>query len=38
VHLLKQQTPWLFNAAIWSTKFVCLKCKEEIGIGGFRGE
>ncbi len=38
VREIKKQSPFLFESAVWTTKFRCVKCREEIGISGVRGE
>ena len=38
VRELKKQSPFLFEFAVWTTKFRCVKCREEIVISGARGE
>ena len=35
---LKKQSPEIFDFAIWTAKFYCTKCREEIKISGHRGE
>jgi hypothetical protein len=35
---LKKQSPWLFDAAVWTTKFKCVECGTVIVISGTRGE
>lgn len=35
---IKKLSPWLFESAVWTTRFKCLKCREEITISGVRGE
>jgi len=38
VRLLKQQSPELFEFAVWTTKFKCKQCPGEVVISGRRGE
>lgn len=35
---LKKQSPELFEFAVWTTKFKCVKCGTVIVISGTRGE
>ena len=38
IRQLKQQSPYLFDFAVWTTKFRCVKCCEVLTISGTRSE
>jgi len=35
---IKKQSSFLFESAIWTTRFKCIKCGQEIVISGVAGE
>jgi len=38
IRLIKMQSPYIFDFARWTTKFVCVRCHAHIVISGVRGE
>ncbi|HLA85153.1 MAG TPA: hypothetical protein VJL29_10190 [Thermoguttaceae bacterium] len=38
IRLIKEQSGFLSDFSTWTTRFVCVKCGEEIAITGVRGE